>query len=206
MVETTERVDSAAHRHPRAAHRRAGRGDVGHRRAGGARGHRRKPGITPERHRLHRRRHDDARHDLSEHGVHAAGEDRRGQRVGLRPRRGLFGVHVLADASAIRWWRPARVEHALVVGADVMSSIIDYTDRATCMLFGDGAGAVVLSPAAAGRAGDHRLRARDRRHRRPGAVHAGRRQPAAGVARDRGPAAALRQAGRPGGVQVRRAG
>jgi len=35
--------------------------------------------------------------------------------------------------------------HALVVGADVMSSIIDYRDRATCVLFGDGAGAVVLS-------------------------------------------------------------
>ena len=34
--------------------------------------------------------------------------------------------------------------HALVIGADVMSSIIDYTDRATCVLFGDGAGAVVL--------------------------------------------------------------
>jgi 3-oxoacyl-[acyl-carrier-protein] synthase III len=39
-------------------------------------------------------------------------------------------------------------EHALVVGADVMSSIIDYTDRTTCVLFGDGAGAVVVSPAA----------------------------------------------------------
>lgn len=38
-------------------------------------------------------------------------------------------------------------DHALVVGADIMSSIIDYTDRATCVLFGDGAGAVVLSPA-----------------------------------------------------------
>jgi 3-oxoacyl-[acyl-carrier-protein] synthase-3 len=36
--------------------------------------------------------------------------------------------------------------HALVVGADVMSSIIDYTDRATCVLFGDGAGAVVVEP------------------------------------------------------------
>ena len=35
----------------------------------------------------------------------------------------------------------------LVVGSDVMSSIIDYTDRATCILFGDGAGAVVLEPA-----------------------------------------------------------
>jgi 3-oxoacyl-[acyl-carrier-protein] synthase III len=34
----------------------------------------------------------------------------------------------------------------LVIGADVMSSIIDYTDRATCVLFGDGAGAIVLGP------------------------------------------------------------
>jgi 3-oxoacyl-[acyl-carrier-protein] synthase-3 len=41
-------------------------------------------------------------------------------------------------------------EHALVVGADVMSSIIDYTDRATCVLFGDGAGAIVLSAAPEG--------------------------------------------------------
>ena len=39
-------------------------------------------------------------------------------------------------------------KHALVIGADVMSSIIDYTDRATCVLFGDGAGAVVLGPSA----------------------------------------------------------
>ncbi len=39
------------------------------------------------------------------------------------------------------------VRHALVIGADVMSSIIDYTDRSTCILFGDGAGAMVLGPA-----------------------------------------------------------
>jgi 3-oxoacyl-[acyl-carrier-protein] synthase-3 len=35
----------------------------------------------------------------------------------------------------------------LVVGADVMTSIIDFQDRATCVLFGDGAGAVLLEPA-----------------------------------------------------------
>lgn len=35
----------------------------------------------------------------------------------------------------------------LVIGADVMSAILDYTDRATCILFGDGAGAVILEPA-----------------------------------------------------------
>jgi 3-oxoacyl-[acyl-carrier-protein] synthase III len=43
-----------------------------------------------------------------------------------------------------------KADHALVVGGDVMSSIIDYTDRATCVLFGDGAGAMVVSVAQAG--------------------------------------------------------
>lgn len=38
-------------------------------------------------------------------------------------------------------------KRVLVVGADVMSSIIDYSDRATCVIFGDGAGAVVVEPA-----------------------------------------------------------
>lgn len=41
----------------------------------------------------------------------------------------------------------------LVIGADVMSSIIDYTDRSTCILFGDGAGAVLLEPCSAGEVG-----------------------------------------------------
>ena len=41
-------------------------------------------------------------------------------------------------------------DHVLVVGADVMSSIIDYQDRSTCVLFGDGAGAVVVAPAVDG--------------------------------------------------------
>jgi 3-oxoacyl-[acyl-carrier-protein] synthase-3 len=41
-------------------------------------------------------------------------------------------------------------DHVLVVGADVMSSIIDYQDRSTCVLFGDGAGAVIVSPAVDG--------------------------------------------------------
>jgi 3-oxoacyl-[acyl-carrier-protein] synthase III len=35
----------------------------------------------------------------------------------------------------------------MVIGSDVMSSILDYTDRSTCVLFGDGAGAVLLEPA-----------------------------------------------------------
>ncbi|MDF3057665.1 MAG: 3-oxoacyl-ACP synthase [Rariglobus sp.] len=40
-----------------------------------------------------------------------------------------------------------RYRHALVIGAEKMSSVLDWTDRTTCVLFGDGAGAVVLGPA-----------------------------------------------------------
>ncbi|MEO7001159.1 MAG: beta-ketoacyl-ACP synthase III [Ktedonobacterales bacterium] len=36
-------------------------------------------------------------------------------------------------------------KHALIIGVEVLSKVVDYNDRATCVLFGDGAGAVVLS-------------------------------------------------------------
>jgi len=39
-----------------------------------------------------------------------------------------------------------RYKKVIVIGADKMSAIIDYTDRATCIIFGDGAGAVLLEP------------------------------------------------------------
>jgi 3-oxoacyl-[acyl-carrier-protein] synthase-3 len=94
-------------------------------------------------------------------------------------------------------------DHALVVGADVMSSIIDYQDRSTCVLFGDGAGAVVVSAAN----GDDGA-ILDFEHEIDGGgghrvVHAGRRQPAPRLARDDRPAAALREAGRPDGLPLR---
>jgi 3-oxoacyl-[acyl-carrier-protein] synthase-3 len=41
-------------------------------------------------------------------------------------------------------------KNVLVVGSEKMSSIVDWTDRSTCVLFGDGAGATVLSPASNG--------------------------------------------------------
>ena len=40
------------------------------------------------------------------------------------------------------------MSHVLVIGADVLSNWVDWTDRRSCVLFGDGAGAVVLSPTA----------------------------------------------------------
>ena len=65
----------------------------------------------------------------------------------------------------------------MVIGADTMSSILDYTDRSTCILFGDGAGAVLLEPTEDDR-WHGRLPARDRWLRRQRALHARRRQPA----------------------------
>lgn len=44
-------------------------------------------------------------------------------------------------------------DRALVIGADVMSSIIDYSDRTTCILFGDGAGAILLEASEDGESG-----------------------------------------------------
>ena len=53
----------------------------------------------------------------------------------------LFGLQ--AGAQYVKAGTHKKV---IVVGADKMSSIVDYTDRATCILFGDGAGAVMLEP------------------------------------------------------------
>lgn len=47
-------------------------------------------------------------------------------------------------ATADRFMRSGQYRHALVVSAEVYSRILDWNDRATCVLFGDGAGAVVL--------------------------------------------------------------
>jgi 3-oxoacyl-[acyl-carrier-protein] synthase-3 len=52
-------------------------------------------------------------------------------------------VYALVTAAALV--EAGRVEHALVIGADLMTRIIDPEDRGTAVLFGDGAGAVVLS-------------------------------------------------------------
>jgi len=68
---------------------------------------------------------------------------------------GAWGFDVSAACSAFLYALQTGVQYiatgahkkVLVIGTDVMSSIIDYTDRATCVIFGDGAGAVLLEPA-----------------------------------------------------------
>ena len=54
----------------------------------------------------------------------------------------LYGVS-LADSMI----RTGQVRHVVVVGAEILTQYVDYTDRQTCVLFGDGAGAAVLGPA-----------------------------------------------------------
>lgn len=53
----------------------------------------------------------------------------------------LFGLETGAN-----YIQSGRYKKVMVIGADKMSSIIDYTDRTTCVIFGDGAGAVLLEP------------------------------------------------------------
>jgi len=54
---------------------------------------------------------------------------------------------VYALQTGVKFVESGAHKKVLVIGADVMSSIIDYTDRATSVIFGDGAGAVLIEPA-----------------------------------------------------------
>ena len=58
----------------------------------------------------------------------------------------LYGL-ALADAMI----KTGQSKCALVIGAEVLTQYVDYTDRQTCVLFGDGAGAAVLGPVDSGR-------------------------------------------------------
>ena len=53
----------------------------------------------------------------------------------------LFGM-----STAAKYIESGRYKKVLLIGADKMSSIVDYTDRTTCIIFGDGAGAVLFEP------------------------------------------------------------
>ena len=74
------------------------------------------------------------------------------ERIGAK---GAWGFDISAACSGfvyalqtgVKFVESGAHKRVLVLGADVMSSIIDYTDRATAVIFGDGAGAVVIEPA-----------------------------------------------------------
>jgi 3-oxoacyl-[acyl-carrier-protein] synthase-3 len=75
--------------------------------------------------------------------------------LGLPPEAACFDLNaactgfVYALDTAWALLASGRHRHALVIGAEKLSSVVDWTDRTTCVLFGDGAGAVVLGPAPA---------------------------------------------------------
>ena len=73
---------------------------------------------------------------------------------------------VYGFATAQAWIESGLAKHVLVIGAELLTRFLDYTDRGTCILFGDGAGAAVLSASEepGGAMGD-----RARRPRREGA-------------------------------------
>ncbi len=137
-------------RHPRTAHCRQGW----------------RPAIWPSRRRsaasrsaasAHRGRGDHRRHRhsgyvVSLHRLPGAEQAGREGRLGIRSFGGVLGLR-LRTAGGGKLVESGAHKKVLVIGADVMSSIIDYTDRATCILFGDGAGAVLLEPAEEGEIG-----------------------------------------------------
>ena len=154
-------------------------------------------GVDAERHRPDHRRDVDARHGLpvstacilqAKLGVarlRRRSTCRRCARLRLRAR------HRRLASS-----RPACASKALVVGAEVFSRILDWNDRSTCVLFGDGAGAVVLER-------QRRRRASSRASCTPTAATP---TSCACRATSRGGAIvgdAVPADGRPGGVQVR---
>ena len=72
------------------------------------------------------------------------------RRLGIKNGAAAFDIQavctgfVYALATADKFIRSGSHQCALVIGAETLSNIVDWTDRATCVLFGDGAGAVVL--------------------------------------------------------------
>ena len=196
------RMDPPADRHPRAAHRRRRRGDVRPGEGSVARRDPRRPASRPP---------------TSASSSSARPRPTRSSRAPpacCRTRSARPGAGASISGAACSGFTYALTvgmqmvatgahDHALVVGADTMSSIIDYRDRTTCILFGDGAGAVVLSPA-----GEDEPAIIDFAHEIDGSggpalcmPAGGSRMPASHETVDN--AHALREAGRPGGLQVR---
>lgn len=58
----------------------------------------------------------------------------------------LYGITMIESMI-----RTGQIRYALVIGAEVLTKYVDYTDRGTCVIFGDGAGAAVLGPVPEGK-------------------------------------------------------
>ncbi|HEY8932378.1 MAG TPA: beta-ketoacyl-ACP synthase III [Rariglobus sp.] len=73
--------------------------------------------------------------------------------LGVSPRAACFDLNAACSGflyaldTAWAMLESGRYRHALVIGAEKLSTVLDWKDRTTCVLFGDGAGAIVLGPA-----------------------------------------------------------
>ncbi len=132
---------SSAARHPRAAHRRGGRIHHRHGGQGRAAGASSMGGIDAAGDRPDHRGHRHAGHVVPLHGLLRAAQDRRDARGVLRRQRGLLRLSLRASRSPQQFITAGAYETVLVIGADKLSSIVNWKDRNTCVLFGDGAGA-----------------------------------------------------------------
>jgi 3-oxoacyl-[acyl-carrier-protein] synthase-3 len=65
----------------------------------------------------------------------------------------LYGVTIAAQ-----FIQSGTCQHVLIVGSETLSRVVDFSDRTTCVLFGDGAGAVVLGPSTSPTRGQHFFR------------------------------------------------
>ena len=155
------RMDPHPHRHRAAPFRRRGRDDLRPRHRRGARGARRRAGSTGA--------------DIDAVILATATPDQTFPSTAVRVQsaigmRGGFAfdiqavcagfVFALAQADAMI--RSGQARRVLVIGAETFSRILDFTDRATCVLFGDGAGALILEAAeGAGDSADRGLLATD---------------------------------------------
>ena len=126
-----------------------------------------------------RPRHDPRRHDLGRHAVSgdrpassSATSARPGRRrpTSPRPASGSSTAFTSPTGSSSR----ARPHNVLVIGGEILSRIVDWTDRDTCVLFGDGAGAV-RPPGDDGRPRNPRQRHEVQRQYQRLHLHAGRR-------------------------------
>ena len=101
-------------------------------------------GIARRGSRPDHRRDYHARHDFPQHRLHPAGQAGCARLSGIRRAGRVQRLRLCADHRR-QFIRAGQCRYALVVGAEVYSRILDWDDRSTCVLFGDGAGAVVLA-------------------------------------------------------------
>ena len=145
IVDTRRRLDLRAHGHQIEAASGAGTSDL---RSGHGSRQERLARRWPHRGRgrSDRRRDDHAGSHLPGRGDDGAAKIGRAHRHRLRYPGGLFRLHLRVVDRRRPGQRRSGPGCALVIGAETMTRLMDWEDRTTCVLFGDGAGAVVLEP------------------------------------------------------------